>query len=291
MIIRNKEELSLFINISIASAKISSIEIEQEEGIYNLRPQLHIILTGDKGSCKSTVLNEVSKHFKQSPYNSMTEAGLIGSIEKNTRNFLEGSAWTCRNSLMCIDEFSFSDSKGRPMPLIPHLLSLCEHPQTYKKKVGLAVNPFKKRTKDLYIIVKEGVLEFKTNFALLIGTMSRLNFKNPLLDAFKSRCLPIRWHPDITVVHDVAKGKKIFKYQDLLKKNTKKTQKVRINALNYTKITSFCEQNCLDAGLYLRVLGDCCRVYAILQKHDFYVYKLILDIKKDKKRLLTRNNL
>lgn len=279
MIIQDSKTLSLLINLAIASARLRSIEIQEEHAIHFLRPQIHILISGDPGSCKSTVLGEVAQTFKSHPYNDMTEAGLVGSIEKNMHMFIPGSAWSCRNSIMVIDEFEFVSENGKIHPIIDKLLTLTEHEQYFKKKIGLASNEIHEKDNDLFLNVKNGEIEVKTNFALMIGTMQHLRFRNTKLQALKTRAIPIFWKPDFDVILNISKGIKLFAYKDLLHNWKQGEKKVRISLEDYLIIRNYLTSKYQNSSLFLRLLGDMCRIFAILKHHDTSIYDLIIALK------------
>ena|SRR6056297_515555 len=266
----NKKLLNKYMNLAIASAKIQSIKIKQPVGTYTLRPQIHLIIAGNRGTCKSTAITQVSNHFNQEPYNDITAASLVGTIDSDTKEVIEGAAWDNRNSVCCIDEFMFRDRAGRPVETINILLSLMEGNQYYKRKLALKNKmPVKKQDGDCYFLVNDGQIEVKTNFSLIIGTMSKLKFSNIKLQAFLSRCIPIEWAPNELAILDIATGNPLFDYEDLTPKN----REVTINQINYMEILEFVKSKNPDIGIYLRAIGDCCRIFAILGRHDKELYE------------------
>jgi hypothetical protein len=282
MIIRDRETLSLLVNLAIASAKLRKIIIQQDFGVHEMRPQIHLIISGDPGSNKSTVLSEVARQFKSHPYMELTNAGLLGSIDKNTKSVTPGAAWLSRNACLVGDEFEFVDPYGRINPITNMLLSLTEHDQYFKKKIGLASDDFNKKDKDLFFRVKNGTIEVKTNFSLIIGTMNKMTWKNQKLIALKSRCIPLRWLPEFDIISEIAKGKKIFRYSNLLATTFKENQGlIQIDNSDYNKIFDFLVTKNIENYLFLRTLGDLCRVFAITKKHDFNTYNLIINLKTE----------
>lgn len=299
MIIRDPKELNYFVNLAIASAKIKKIIIQQEHGVFSLRPQLHLIISGDKSSFKSTVLNQVAKHFDTSPYTDISMPSLIGSVDKQTREFVEGAGWQSRNGVLILDEHEFTNSKGYPKDIVNVLLQLTEGEQKYKRKTSIApLRAINKKDGDLYCKANKGTIEVKTNFTLMIGTMSHLNFRNAKLDALKSRCLPIVWKPEPKVLLNVMSGLPIFSYENLLCEDTVFINKhrnkgktalqfvecVNINLETYQKIKTFVEANIKDYSLYPRIVGDCCRIYAITKCIDLGLFLKVLDLKGSSKK-------
>jgi hypothetical protein len=280
MIVTEIEQLQLILNLGIASAKMRKINIEQEKGLFVLRPQIHIILAGDRGYCKSSIINEVAQHFEIRPTMETTVASFVGTIDTDTKQFQKGIAWESRNKILPLDEFEFTDRSFRPHPMINVFLSLMEGEQYYKRSIGV-MNKFNLEEKDgdLFYKINKGVVEIKTNFAFLIGTMDKLNFVNVKLQAFKSRCIPIIWKPTWDTLRNVAKGYKFFEYKEL--RHTKRKEVV-IKKKDYEVIRQYVEAKTNNPELYLRTLGDCCRVFAIIGKHVEQYYDLIIQIKSEK---------
>jgi hypothetical protein len=273
-----KDKLSKLLNLVIASAKIRKIIIEQEYGNYELRPQIHLIITGKRGRNKSTILNEVTKHFNSNPYNDLTPASLIGTIDAETKEVLPGAGWDCRNSVCCIDEFLFKDAQSKPNPIINILLNLTEGNQYYKKRLAIKnsrnINFI---DKDCYYKVNNGEIELKTNFSLIIVSMQDLRFANSQLQAMVSRCIPLIWDPPFEILKSIAMGQKLFEYKNLIKGNTTK----KIKRKDYEIIVNHIIKLSCSAGNFLRCVGDCSRAFAILGYHDYELYEDILYYKSE----------
>lgn len=282
MIVRDRETLSLIINLAIASARLKGILIHEPHKEFNLRPQIHVLIAGDKGSNKSTVLNEVGSYFKIQPYNDVSKAGLTGTIDKSTHQYIEGLAWTARNKVLILDEFEFTHHH-ETKPILNDLLSYTEGNQTFGKKISTQSIDISKKEGELYLRVKNGAIEIKTNFALIIGTMDKMAWRNIKLNALKSRCIPINWMPDFDVIYAVAIGQPIFKYKNLISRLSKKDLLIEISQKDYMIIYDFVKMRCDDKSLFLRVLNDVCRVFAVLGKHEFVVYELVINLKMESK--------
>jgi len=278
MKLQDPEQISLLINLSIASAKLRFIKIKENDSDYNMRPQIHIILAGSQGSCKSTILTEVARHFNNKPVMEFTDASMVGSIEKELKRFVPGASWEFRNSILPLDEFEFTDRSRRPVKVIGKLLSLSEGEQYFQKRIGIFSQEFNEKDGDLFCKCKNGVIEVKSNFALLIGTMDGLSFFNTQLLALKSRCIPIKWEPGWDVLLNIAHGNPIFRYYDY-SVNFNDHDHIVISNKDYNKILNIVKDKIKKPDLFLRTLGDLCRVFAIIQKHDLDLYDLIIKLK------------
>ena len=277
MIIRDKETLNELINLSIASAKIQKLSIEMHNGrIREIRPQIHLMISGDKGTLKSTILSEIANVLGTHINHEVTDAGLIGSISKNG-DVIVGSAWGCRNKALILDEFEFTDKTGREKSIVNILLNLSEGRQEMNKKLGRnIIKKVTKRDDDLYCVTTvDGWIKMKTRFSLIIGTMRSLQFRNLKLDALKSRCLAIEWKPNFDLLLDVSKGNYIFQYYDYSLPEPEK----KVPQKDYILIHEHLTAHIVQTGVFLRALEDCCRVFAITKKHDYRLYNLILSLK------------
>lgn len=277
------EELNLLLNLVVASSRLRSINIEQVKGQdsgFEIRPQIHTIISGELGTMKSTALKRCAQCLKSEPFMSITTPGLVGTIDSDTKEITPGAAWEVRNGMLAIDEFNFTDRGGRPPEVMDALLALSENEQYYQKKIGLRnkshiehddMNP------NLYFKVEAGNIEVRTNFVMMIGTMDKLNFLNQKLKAFMSRCLPIRWYPQSDVFDAVLDGRPIYTYTDLLRAEH---PDVRIGHDDYRRIIEHVKASSVQREGYLRVIADCCRAFAILQEHNETVYDTIIRLKR-----------
>ena len=278
-IIRESETLSMLFNLAIASARLREIIIKEPVDTIKISPQLHIMISSDKGLFKSTILFEIARLFKAHPYNELSDASLVGTIDSKVMQFVPGAAWEARNGVLILDEFIFFDNHNILKGIVNNLLQLTEREQYVDKRIARFSSSIDLKEGDLWLRVKDGRIQCKTSFSLLIGTMSKLNFRNPKLDALKSRCIPIQWKPSWELVLGVSEGNKIFEYKDLLG-DWKEVNRVRvINTKDYIYIRDLVKLRCEDITMFMRCVNDCCRVFAILGKHNNELYNLILDLK------------
>lgn len=281
--VQSLDELNLLLNLVVASARLRTIRMEQTEDasrVFEMRPQLHTIMSGDLGTAKSTAIKQLAKMMGCEPYMSITTPGLVGSIDSDTKEINPGAAWDARHGVLAVDEFNFKDRGGRPPEVLDALLALTENEQYYQKKVGLRNKSHLERdttNSNLYFKVEAGTIEVRTNFVMMIGTMDRLDFYNQKLKAFISRCLPIRWHPSDDVFTTLLAGQPIYEYRDLLRAPS---LDVRVPYTDYRTIIDYVYASNVPREGRLRVIGDCVRAFAILQEHNQAVYDMIIRLKK-----------
>lgn len=268
--IGNKEILSEFVNLALASSRIKEIKLEQEKGIFNLRPNLNLFIYGSIASSKSTLLNQISdKTNCHSPLTDLSFPALIGSIDKMTRQILIGSCWDCRNSLLLLDEFDFSK---RNKDDIRALLQLIESGK-YNRKLASFSSPTKEEDEELFYEFQNGTFKIKTRFSLIVTTMKYpYSSQNKELQALVSRSITIPFYPTKEELIKIAKGNPIFQYQE---KEIK--EKVFIKKKDYNYILTYVSEN-LNGNFtnFLRIVGDCCRVFAVEGKHKKELYNLII---------------
>jgi len=266
-----KEVISELINIALASSKLKSITINQEKGKFDGRTNINIFLYGSIGSTKSTLLKEISeKTGCQEAFTDLTYPSLIGSIDKLTRQLLIGACWDCRNSLMLLDEFDLTKRKKDD---IRSLLQLIEGGK-YKKKLASFSSPTNETDEDLYYKFENGTFDIKTRFSLILATMKYpYKSQSQEVKAFVSRSIAIPLYPTKDDLKKVAKGYPIFNFKEIkLKKD-----RVEISKQDYEKIMDYVDSKATEIN-YLRILGDCFRVFAILGKHRFDLYDLIIKL-------------
>lgn len=279
--ISTREYLNLLLNLSVESSRIQMIRVQQDRGVYRMRPQIHLIIAGEQCSFKSSAIEKVAEVYDTTPYMGITVPAMVGTIDSDTREIMPGAAWDQRNKVLAIDEFNFTDRAGRPDPVIEPMLSLCENEQRYQRKVGIrnkTHEEYDDYDPSLYFKVDRGTIEVKSNFTLMIGTMDKLNFMNHKLKALKSRCIPIKWYPDWDVIMGVLRGDPLYWNLGLMKK-TKKV--VDVPNEEYERIIQYMGNN-VPRDIFARVLGDCVRAYAIIGEHRTDVYELIKMLKRSR---------
>ncbi len=281
------KELSLIINIAIATSKIRELILPHKR----IRPFMHLLMHGQIGSGKSSILQEVLVNLKKVQSVRLSQATIYGTVDKQSGEFIPPVTWDSRNSVLGLDDF-YVPKEGETRNVVRSLLSLMENP-IYTKKIGFRCNEFKEKDKDLYCIVNKNIIEVKTRFVIFANTMANLNRKlfNPDFEAFASRCLILPYYPSLEDLKRKARGE-----PDYIYKNYKiKKDIVEIKKRNYNKILDFIDEYNIKEINYFRTLGDICRIFAIVGfKKD--IFDLIMrsrnieKIKKDEKSSLNNNN-
>ena len=273
-IVLTKNQISEIINIALASAKIKKIIVEEEWGEFFLRTNMHIFLYGARSSTKSTILKNIKEqtHCPGTIITHLTTPALIGAIDNNTKQAQIGACWECKNNFLFLDEFDFAK---RDKELIRAILQLTESGE-YVKKIAVFSAPLEEKEEDLFFKVKNGEFQIKTRFSLVLATMIfPYTSQNKDLQALVSRCVAIPLYLSKSNLIEIANGKPLFRFVNL----TPKKLEIKINKRDYKKILNFVEKNTGEEALnFLRIVGDCVRVFAILKKHREDLYKIIITL-------------
>lgn len=258
------------INIAIATANIKSLKTP----FASIRPSMHTILCGKPGTLKSSILYDICKHFKQTPYFNLTAANLVGSVDSSTGEPMLPAVWECRGGILPIDDFYVDKDHPATRNSLRMLLSVLENPE-YTKKISYRCNNYEKKSKGLYCIVKDGNIKVKTRFVLVANTMQNYYREQKMieLEALRSRCLTIPYYPSIEEINLLIDNEGTYKYQDY---NIKPDVEVKLD--EYKKI----KQMVMDARVkvtdYVRTIGDCLRAYSIVGNND-EIYRKIISLK------------
>lgn len=260
------------INIAIATTNIKEVNTPT----FKLRPSLHVIICGRVGSMKSTILLEICKQMKTSPYFNLTPANLLGTIDKQTGEALLPATWECRESILPIDELDFDCHSSSSHNALTSLLGVLESP-TYQKKVGYRSNNISKKSKGLYCIVKDGTISVKTRFVFVASTMMELHKKQRMVElkALKTRCLILPYYPTMTDLKNAMEGKLNFKYKKYTVQEIVNIDKNTFDDIvNLVYTSNICEEQ------FVRTVGDLCRVYAVVG-FDKRIFYNILSLKNE----------
>jgi hypothetical protein len=278
-IIEASEIVSKLVSLSLASAQIRSLKVVQQHQILTMRPQLHFMILAHSGVGKSSLLDQIEKIEGSEVYTEITGPGLIGSVDRKMGNaVVSGAAWDNRGRLLILDEFriGYKDNDA-----IHPLLQLMER-GFYKKKIGLMSQtvdfkePEGSPDPDYFFAVKDGELRLKTRFGAIMASMRDLeNDMRSEIMALISRCIPFRWSATTEELSDIANGVQLF----IPEKFKIKIVDVVISKKDYSKIKKYVDDIHLDQKIYLRTIGDCCRAFAVIGKHDDAVYDLICRLK------------
>ena len=247
----------------------------QDGGIKTLRGNMHLFLRADTGSFKSTILKELADYFKVNTMELITNAGLVGTIDKNM-NVIPGEAWRIRNRLLLLDEFNVEGDSSCIAPL----LSLLED-QHYKKAIGRMANEQKEIDGDLYFSVKKGEMMIRTRFSCVVCSMRKIEkTKSVNIEALLSRCVVVPYVLSGPEIKHVMNGHKLL---NIKKCPFKKQFDFTVKAKDYKRIMETVDSY---PGLdvlkqYARTVGDCCRAFAVLGKHDDLTYYLITKLHQE----------
>ena len=269
LVVINEFELNKMLNIIISSSGISSLQIKERK----IRAQLHCIIYGGLGGAKSEILWEVGKNMNKVPTLSFSQANLYGSVDKMTGIHMPPMLWDCRNSVLLLDDFIFNTKNYKSMNILQSLLPLLEFPRIVKR-VGYRCNEVNESDGDLHLKVKDGVIDCKTRFSMVMNTMTDLRRKSSeYIDAFASRCIIIPHYPSLDDLKRLARDGTFYEF-----KKIEVEPHVKIDGKNYSRILNFVESNVKKPDSYLRTVGDCCRVYAVLRRHNEEIYNIIIKL-------------
>ena len=275
-ILKTIKDINELISLAISSAKIKKLIVEETKGSFNLRPTLHILLRSPVGSCKSTILNSIGKEINQEVMTEITQAGLIGSIDKTTHTIIPAKVWECRNNLLLIDEFNIARHDWQVF------LQLLED-QIWNKKFAVFSGEKKEEDEDLYFTVKDGNINLKTRFACILATMKLFEFqRGQEFRAFVSRTIPYEFKFNLDDLKYILKGGKLFNLNYKVKKNIVTIKRKDYNIL-YNQVIKYIEKRQTKSyykeELLMRCFGDCARIFAVLGKHNRKLYERIMDYK------------
>ena len=267
------------LSIAIASTKIHSLVIERKNEQVMQRIPLHVCIHGEMGIGKSTSLRAISDMQKISINTSISKASLYGSIEMYSKEFVFPLLWLVRNNVFLFDEFIIPESKEYTHDLFLHLLSIIES-QKYSKVMGIklsgkAINEHDRFNKNLFCRVKKNVIEVKTNFSFIFTTMDNpYGCKSPHALAFFDRCISLHFNPTIEEQIAMTRGNNLFNLYPI---DVKQDVFVKNEDLEF--IIKFVVDKNLPSG-YMRTVGDCLRIFAVLGFHDEQLYDYLCENKK-----------
>jgi hypothetical protein len=274
-----ENDLSELIGLVIGSSKIKSLVVQQEGGCYNMRPSLHLLWYSPSGTGKSAVLKDVARVLKTDIYSNITYSSLVGSVDKHLNPVVAG-AWSVFGKVFVIDEFRCKNDDESDF--LDAMNRLWED-QEYSRKLGRKATPIKlKKEKGYFFEVgSDGLIRIKTRFASIIAGM----FDYPewgkvsvQTKALISRCIPVSFRPSRDFLLKVANGKGAIKIREF--PFDKRNENVMINLDDYKKILDFVSNyEGLQDVIYLRSIGDLCRVFAVTGKHDEKLYDKIISLK------------
>ena len=262
----NSELISRLAYVCYCSSYVRTLHIQEEGGTVKIRGQLHLFLRAKSDTFKSTMLKQIARHFKIRTKELITNAGLVGTIDKN-EGVIPGECWRARNSLMLLDEFNIDGESN----CVPSLLTLLED-QEYSKSIGRRTHEKREEDGDLFFEVKNGEIGVKTRFSCVICSMRKIEKSRSVnVEALLSRCVVLRYNLTPEEVKRVMNG---FPLLSIKKCPFKKPFDRIIGKKAYKEI-----MNCVESypnfdmdKHFPRIVGDCCRVFAVLGRHDKELY-------------------
>jgi hypothetical protein len=266
-------EINKLLNIAISTAKLHSLRISKIN--VELRPQLHCFIWGNIGTAKSTILHEIGKGIGIMPIVSLSKANIYGTVDKNTGILNPPTIWDCRNSCLLIDEFSFNTQNHNDLDVINSLLPILENP-TIHKRLGFRVNDHEEKDGDLFLKAKNGKLQCKTRFVFIGTSMTDVStLSSSSNKALISRCLPIPHLPSFEDLEKYSlKELNFFEYKPF-----KVSEDVVIKEKDYRFLIELLKKKLDNPDRFLRTLGDLCRIFAVLKKHDEELYDLVIHMR------------
>jgi hypothetical protein len=270
------EAINLLLNISCSSTGIETLLVKERFKTQQFRSQLNIILQSTPGSLKTTILEEIGRCYGVTPYSHATYAAMIGSINRTTGRVIPGLVWETRKKPLLLDEFKTGERGDSGA--IDVLLGVIESGH-YKRRIGFASETIEEKDGPLYYRVRNGEIEVQTRFACIIATMKNLEMSRSVaVKALRQRCIPIKYDLPDEVVDAALQGSPVYRLQEY-----DPHRMVVINRKNYDKINHVAkeirdtESNFREA--YTRSIGDLCRIFAVIGRHDIEYYRLVCFLK------------
>lgn len=252
-------ELSLVANLAVNSLKIKSLQIEQRRDnkkiLQPIRPEIHAYIQAPKSSFKSTVLKAIAAQQGTGVLTDLSFAGLVGSIDKDTRQVVPAAAWDFRNKVLLFDEWAETFERK---VTINALLQFTEGGY-YSRKIARASAPVHLKDKKLYFRADNGMFEIQTRVSVVMATMHNLLRSTAReTQALISRCIPYEFKLSDAEIDAVLEGQPLVELSCLKPKETE----VVIPSETYRKILDLCKGRRSTA--YPRMVGDVCRAWALV---------------------------
>lgn len=268
--------LNKLVNIAGHSIRIKKLVVKEPYRNFELRPQLHILISAPFGEMKSTILKEISQIYPSKIITDLTFPSLVGSIDRTTKQIIPAAVWECRNKLMLLDEYTAT----RESLVTRALLQLLED-QYYSRKIATYSADLNEEENDLFFKVKSGNIEVKTRFSCIIATMRDIRvIRRPISRALISRCIPIRYEMSENEINQVLDGKKLIHQESY---NPKEEGEIPTEAYQHIREVIHDEIERCNIRNANQVLGrtvcDCCRIFGVLGEHDERLYRAIVRLK------------
>lgn len=194
--------LELLINSSNALQKIISIEVEQSNHLWKLKPQMNVLIVSPFGTKKSTMFRSLVERYPTDfiILDDYSPPALMGSISK-LGMFIKGTLLELGGKTLIIDEFSEIKGKSKTV-----LLNLIEN-QRFRRSLGFRMfQPFHSKSKFHEYHGKENMIWGKIQFTVIAGSMYWTT-KYTKDRALLSRFNPVFLEPTLDEILQMGKGK------------------------------------------------------------------------------------
>jgi hypothetical protein len=198
----------------------------------------------------------------------VTKPGLVGTIDNKTLQLIPGAAWECRNNLMLIDEFNVSKKNDS----WEAFLQLLEQ-QEWSKRFGMFSASLQENDNDLFVHVDKGKIDLRTRFSCIIATMKDFRFmRGQKFRALITRTIPYNFVLSEEELDMVADGHEFFVLDKKFNGDfvdefiVKRKKYLWIKGIVKNTLKNECNSRIIRSELFLRTIGDCCRLFASSQK-------------------------
>ncbi len=259
------------LNVACSTAPIRKLWVDRtESGALPLRPQMHLYLSAEMSSFKSSLLKEAQSVYKGVYQYGLTYASLVGSIDKLSGELTESVAWNARDSILFVDEFhSQGERKG---DLIKSFLPLLSD-QQYSRSIGLKSVTKSRSSNGNSYKIHNGRIELKVRFAAIFASMYSLKMFAKYVShaALLDRCIAIQYEVTNEDRDAVARGKRIFDFTPY-----SCPKEVTVERKDFERVYDFWKKGSREIHDN-RALDDCLRAYAVTQEHSEDLYRFIIE--------------
>jgi len=269
--------INKIISIVCACAKMKQITLPSSKKI---RGNLNLIIYGDVGQGKSTILRQIADHLDTEINTGFTKATLLGTVDKTTGIFIPPLVWTSRNNAIIIDELDLGNRHDHnEQEISKNFLSLLEDPK-YSRMIGYRSNNQNerdKKDKTLYCKIENSKISVNTRFSFICTTMfDPYNFNSTQKRALITRGIVLYLNFNYDDLDDIADFSNLIKIDDY-----EIPIDPSISKKNYLLLRAYVRKFELKEFWYLRTINDLARVFIILRRHDYEIYDYICESRKN----------
>ena len=198
-----------YINAALKMRKVVNVELHEPGKVFNIRPQLHVILITPFGKFKTSTLDIIEHLIPKEivKLKDYTKAGMLGTINK-ANIYIEGYLAKAASKVLLLDEYSEVTPDARKS-LLPAL-----HDGSIDRVLGFPSNrPITINKKYFKCKIKDGVITGKVLFTCVAATMyfpektSIIPEEQHKAYALLSRFSPIPVNPDIDEILGILSGR------------------------------------------------------------------------------------